>query len=52
MNLNFGGSVPLSAVNWHGRAVCTVEEAAEGAARVAASRGTGAEERLIGGSRP
>lgn len=24
MNLNFGGFVPLSTVDWHGRAVCTV----------------------------
>lgn len=27
MNLGFGGFAPLSAVDWHGRAVCTIEEA-------------------------
>ena len=32
--------------------LASLEEAAEGAARVAASRGIGAEERQIGGSRP
>jgi len=54
MSLDFGGFVPLSTVNWHGRAVAilaSLEEAADGVARGAASRGIGAEERQIGGGR-
>ena len=44
MSLNFGGFVPLSTVDWHGRAgtvaiLASLEQAAGGVARGAASRG-------------